>query len=185
MHSDTIIVVDMQVGFLPDANGQMTQANGVGADAVSPLPVAIAQFLDRHQFEHRIFTLFHNPGRGGFYQEELNWKRMLGPPETDLAPELRGYPTLEIHKATYSAFSNPDLPAYLADHSITSAYVCGMDTNICVTSMLCDLADRNIRPIVIADLCASHSGPEYHEAGLLSFPKWIGQANITLSDRVG
>ena len=185
MNSDTIIVVDMQVGFLPDANGQMVQANGVGVDAVSPLPTAIAQFLDRHHFEHRIFTLFHNPGQGGFYHEELDWKRMLGPPETDLVPELRGYPTLEIHKATYSAFSNPDLPAYLADHNITSAYVCGMDTNICVTSMLCDLADRNIRPIVVADLCASHSGPEYHEAGLLSFPKWIGQANITLSDRVG
>lgn len=185
MHSDTIIVVDMQIGFVPDGNGQMSVANGIGIATASSLPADIASFLDSHRFEHRIFTLFHNPGEGGFYAKELGWSRLQDPPETDLVPELIGYPTLEIHKTTYSAFSNPDLPAYLSEHDIASAYVCGMDTNICVTSMLCDLADRNIRPIVIADLCASHSGPEYHEAGLLSFPKWIGQANITLSDRVG
>ena len=164
MSPNTIIVVDVQNGFM--------------TEHTQHLPAAIAAFLEKAGLEHRIFTRFHNPGPGGFYDEQIGWLKMQSAPETNIVPELTDFPTHIIDKDTYSGFSSGELAAYLSDNDITEAYICGADTNVCVTSMAGDLFDRRIVPTVISDLCASHSGADYHQAALKNLEKWVGQKNI-------
>ncbi len=148
------------------------------------LPSAIADFLDTSNFKHRIFTRFHNPGPGSFYDQHLNWHRVSDKPETDIVAELVSYPTDIIDKFTYSGFTNGSLDTLLSEYGVTKTYVCGADTNVCVASMAGDLFDRRIQPVVIADLCASHSGVSYHAAALKNLAKWIGSANIVTSAEI-
>ena len=164
MSPNTIIVVDVQNGFM--------------TEHTQHLPGEIAAFLEKAGLEHRIFTRFHNPGPGGFYDEQLDWHKMQCAPETDIVPELESFPTHIIDKDTYSGFPSGELAAYLSGKDITEAYICGTDTNVCVTDMAGDLFDRRIAPVVISDLCASHSGADYHQAALKNLAKWVGEKNI-------
>ena len=167
---DAIVVVDMQKGFITEHSQHLS--------------AAIAAFLESKEFQHRIFTRFHNPGKDGFYEKHLNWLRLQEPSETDIVPELATYPSLVIDKSTYSGFSTGELEAHIQENNITKVYVCGSDTNVCVTSMAGELFDRRIDPIVISDLCASHSGTDYHEAALKNLTKWIGHKNILTSEEI-
>lgn len=175
MTQDALIVVDMQNGFMGSRDPE-------AAERLAALPQAIADLIDRRYFHHRIFTWFRNEGIGSFFDKQMGWLECQSSPATDIVPELAEYPTVLIEKTGYSAFVGDELGEYLARHSIRKAYVCGVDTNVCVASMLCDLADRNIVPVAIADLCASHSGEEYHRAGVANFSKWIGEKNIVQSE---
>ena len=175
MTPDTIIVVDMQNGFMLNSDGRISES-------MSNIAERIRHILNRHHFKHRIFTTFRNIGDGGFFAEQLEWNKCQQAPETEIIDTLSEYPTVHIRKTTYSAFRAPTLYNYLTRNNIKETYICGADTNVCVTSMLLDLADRNIRPIVIEDLCASHSGEKFHKAGVLNFPKIVGERNIVSSE---
>ena len=41
-----------------------------------------------------------------------------------------------------------------------------------------DLFQNGFRPVVLADACASHAGPDYHEAGLRLLERLIGRRQI-------
>ena len=177
MDLDTIIVVDVQKGFLKSSNKEHEKN-------LRELPQKIAGLLDKRYFHHRIFTTFRNAGQNSFFHKHMNWLECQTSPDIDIADELEGYATLKIEKNTYSAFSNPAVKKYMLENNIAEAYVCGIDTNVCVASMLLDLADRNIKPTLIEDLCNSHSGEEYHKEAIRNFPKIIGQHNITTSNKM-
>lgn len=174
MTKEAIIVVDMQNGFMVDNNGNLIPEMANIASGISKLLEAVT-------FEHRIFTTFRNVGNGGFFAEQMGWYKCQLAPETEIIDALAEYQTVHVRKTTYSAFITPILSSYLKRHNIDEVYVCGADTNVCVTSMLIDLADRNIKSVVIEDLCASHSGEKFHKAGVLSFPKIVGERNIVSS----
>lgn len=163
MENTAIIVIDMQKGF--------------NSAPVWHLPEAIAFFLNAKEFQHRIFTKFSCNGND-FFKNELGWDRIKVSPETDIVSELDKYPTKIIEKNTYSAFSDNVLDQYLDINNIKSVYLCGVDTNICVTAMAIHLFDRQIKPIVLADLSGSHSGVEYHTAALESLRKIVGKHNV-------
>lgn len=59
-----------------------------------------------------------------------------------------------------------------------SVHVFGVDTACCVLKTCADLAEANIRPLVVADCCASPLGLEYHKAGLMCLEMLIGSSNI-------
>lgn len=167
---DTIVVVGMQKGFITEYNQH--------------LPAAIATFLESKKFQHHIFTRFRNPGKGGFYEKHLNWLRLQEPSEIEIVPELASYPSLLIDKCTYSGFSTGELEAHIQANNITKVYVCGSDTNVCVTSMAGELFDRRVHPVVISDLCANYSATDYHEMSLKNLAKWIGRKNILTSEEI-
>ena len=129
MTQNTIIVVDMQNGFMSDSKGNPDPEMESVASGISEL-------LKTNVFQHRIFTTFRNVGKGGFFVEQLGWDKCQLSPETEIIDTLAVYPTVHVRKTTYSAFRTSILENYLKEHSIKEAYVCGADTNVCVTSML-------------------------------------------------
>ena len=174
---NTIVVIDVQNGFLSEHTEGIVER--------------ISEFMLNCDFEHRIFTRFLNPGDGDFFDTQMGWDKMQLDPEaaiayheTDIVPELIGMATAVIDKPTYSAFGSLDFARYLQLNRINEAYLCGIDTNVCVLHTAADMFDRRIRPIVISDLCASHSGESYHDAALSILDKFIGSVNIQTSSDV-
>ena len=164
--SSAIIVVAMQ-------NGSLSEHTDGLVDRIS-------RFLDRAPAKHVIFTRFIHPGEGSFFDTELNWMEMMGPPDTDIVDKLQKYPTTIIDHDTYSPFRNPDLESYLQRKKIAQVYVCGVDTNACVDSTFKELISRGYPTVLLSDLCASHSGPEYHDTALEFMHEMLRQSDNNL-----
>lgn len=59
-----------------------------------------------------------------------------------------------------------------------SVHVFGVDTACCVLKTCADLAEANIRPLVVENCCGSPVSAEYHKAGLMCIKMLIGADNI-------
>ena len=66
----------------------------------------------------------------------------------------------------------------LRQSGTTEVSLCGIDTDACVMATALDLFQNGIRPVVLAEACASHAGPDYHEAGLKLLARLIGREQI-------
>ncbi len=154
-----LLVIDVQAGFI----NQWTRH----------IPEAVQSLQDR--FETVFASRFENPPDSPFRK----WKGLArfapGMPETALAFA----PCADAHvfaKSGYSAASDEIIVA--AKEADSPVHLCGIATDNCVLATAIDLFEQGVRPIVIADLCASHGGPEYHEAGLLLLKRLLGEAQI-------
>ena len=166
-----IVIVDMQPELL--------------GDECQHLPGKISDFLAAVQLEHRIFTrqiALPVPSAETPLAQTAEVSHSLG--EMGIASQLAAYPTKIIDKASHSPFANPQLEQYLNGLCLTSTYVCGIDTNLGITQLAGGLFDRRIRPVVISDLCASTSGPVYHQEAMGNLVKWIGKDNIITTDKL-
>jgi nicotinamidase-related amidase len=89
-----------------------------------------------------------------------------GEPGHDIVPEL--YPVdgeVIIDKPGKGAFYATYLGDLLRERGITTLFVCGVTTEVCVNTTVREANDRGYRCIVLADCCASYF-PEFHAAGL-------------------
>ena len=63
-------------------------------------------------------------------------------------------------------------------------YIVGFDTDGCVLATVFDLFEDGIRPIILADYCASTGGDEYNNAGIKVLQRLIGKNNIVLNKNI-
>ena len=70
-----------------------------------------------------------------------------------------------IDKPGYSAFARTDLDQRLRVRDIDTLLLCGITTEVCVSSTLRDAVDRGYRCITVGDACAS-AFPDLHDAAL-------------------
>jgi len=70
-----------------------------------------------------------------------------------------------IDKPGFSAFEGTALGSMLVARGIRSLVVCGITTEVCVSSTLRTAIDRGYRCVTVRDACAS-SYPDLHEAAL-------------------
>lgn len=70
-----------------------------------------------------------------------------------------------IDKPGYSAFERTDLQLVLASRGITELVLCGITTEVCVSSTLRAAVDRGYRCVTVRDACAS-AYTDLHEAAL-------------------
>ncbi|HET7094141.1 MAG TPA: isochorismatase family cysteine hydrolase [Thermomicrobiales bacterium] len=159
-----ILVVDVQQGFIND----FTKA----------IPGRIARLLAREAYETIAFTRFINVPNGP-YPRFLDWHACAGPPETDLAPELAAW-VAEGQVFDKRGFTGipADLAAHIARLGLTEMDVVGLDTDMCVLKCAMDLFDRAVKPIVLADCCASTAGLQAHLAGLAVLARNIGALQL-------
>jgi nicotinamidase-related amidase len=160
--SPSLLVVDLQQGFINEHTRH--------------LPRRIGSLLARVGFDPLIFTRFTNPP-GSQYENLIGWQGMRSAPYTDLCPELEGFAALIADKTAYS-FLTPSLKEYLRSRGVSELHVCGLDTDICVTRAAVELFEAGFRPLVLADCCFSHGGPEFHRMALRILPRLIGPAQI-------
>lgn len=165
--SAALVIVDAQNGFVSDHSKHV-------------IPV-IADLVSQWQANggDTIFTRYSNyPGSP--FERLLSYTELRTTPDTDIVDELLSYAnraTSIIDKTIYSLFNDAG-SAVVRDHGWTDLYICGIDTECCVLKTAVDAFERNLTPWVIVDACASHSGLESHNAGLLVATNLIGSGQL-------
>lgn len=159
-----LLVVDVQKCFLNEFTRH--------------IPERIARLIAEGAYEPVLFTRFINAPDSP-YRRYLGWHECAEAPATDLAPDL------ERFAAADCVFSKPgltglsdDLVGFLRQRSITEVVLVGIDTDMCVLKVAMDLFDIGIRPLVMADCCASTAGLQAHLAGLAVLARNIGAQQL-------
>ena len=155
-----LLIVDVQVGFVNDATRHILPR-------VEEL---------QKQYAHVYATRFIN-AEGSPYRRLLDWHRFY---EASADVPLAFDPVdgvIVIDKHVYTCVT----PAFLQDlrcKGIEEVAICGIDTDACVSACAVDLFENGFRPILLSEACASHAGPEYHEAALRILARLIGKNQI-------
>jgi nicotinamidase-related amidase len=162
-----LVVVDVQNGFITDYS--------------RPVVPVIVDLVRRWQAAHGevVFTRYFNYPNSPF-ERLIGWTKMASGPETELVAELAPYigpRTPVIDKDIYTLFT-PEGTHLVHEHGWTDLYLCGIDTDSCVLKTAADAFERDLTPWILQDACASHAGPEAHNAGLLLARRFIGANQI-------
>lgn len=162
--SDSLLVVDVQVGFINDFTHH--------------IPQRITKLLHRHDYASVLFTRFINTGNGPYWRF-LNWHSCDREPDTRLVPELEAIAKPELIFAKKGVCGLPDeLIDYLQAQQIRRLSLVGIDTDMCVLKIAMDLFDMGIEPILLTDCCASTAGLQAHLAGLAVLSRNIGAQRL-------
>ena len=162
--STAIIIIDVQKGFINSHTRR--------------IPV-IAEHLLRHgQHDSRILTQFFNSPTSPFCRV-LGWSGMSCEPDTQLCDGLGELADKVFSKSSYSSLSGTALLSYLQDNFIKEVHLCGVDTDASVLATALALFDAGIRPVILADCCASSAGGLIHEAAISILVRSIGESQFS------
>jgi len=155
-----LIIIDVQKGF------------------INPWTTHIPARVEALQGDFRRIrvTRFFNPP-GSLHRRLIGWKR-FAPDSADV--ELAFTPRDDaqvVDKSTYTCLDHALLEDF-GRAGIGRVYLCGIATDNCVLKTAVDLFEAGIEPVVLADACASHGGPECHEAGLMLLRRFIGEGQV-------
>ena len=159
-----LLVVDVQNGFINEHTRHLIEI-------VNGLTGAF-----RGRGEQVAFTRFVNVPGGG-HERWIGWTRFMREPENALATGLVTGANPVFIKHGYTAFTL-EFEKHIRRHRIERLVLCGIATDGCVLKSAVDAFERGIEPVVLADACASHAGPEVHEAGLLLLARFIGPGQL-------
>ncbi len=177
-----LIVIDMQKDFLEPGGFGASLGNDVLRLASAIVPCAALLAGAR---EHGLFILHTREGHRPDLSDAPQVKLARGAPGTRIGATgpmgrilIRGEPGHDIVPALYpragepvidkpgkGAFYATDLHFILRNRGIENLIVCGVTTEVCVHTTVCEANDRGYRCIVPADCCASYL-PEFHDAAL-------------------
>lgn len=164
--NSALIVVDVQNGFVRPRSRHVVPA--------------IVHLIREWQKAggDTVFTRYLNYENSP-YERIIGWKRMRDVPEIELIPELAPYTSGStiLDKKIYSLFTDEG-STLVERHGWTDLVICGIATESCVCKTAVDAFERNLTPWVVSDACASHAGPEAHDAGLLVTGRFIGPKQL-------
>jgi nicotinamidase-related amidase len=161
-----LIVVDVQNGFVTPHSRHV-------------VPV-IRDLLEEWIRDGRpvFMTRFINTP-GSSWQSLIGWRRLQGEPETSLHPSLQSLSlsTTIVDKTTYTSVTGP-IEQYLRRGQPSTVAICGISTDGCVLKTALDVFDMGLRPLVVADACASHAGADIHDAAIMILSRQLGRGQI-------
>lgn len=157
-----LLIVDVQNGFLSENTNYIVPK--------------ISQLLLSKKFNKIAFTQYFNADSSP-YEKYLNWFKLKTNEEQAIARDLMPYAHLVFRKNIYTAI-NPEVENFLKNNNIDAVYIAGIDTDCCVLTSAVDLFQIGIRPIVLADYCASNGGSESHAAALRVLVRLVGEKQI-------
>ncbi len=161
-----LVIIDVQTGFVNDATGHIP-------DTVESLQIP---------FERVFATRFEN-APGSPFRAFLGLQRFApGMPETELAFVPRHDARILVKHGYSAARGEIERAGKEAGGAV---HLCGIATDNCVLATAVDLFDAGLRPVVIADACASHAGPRYHEAALMILKRLIGEKQVVRRAALG
>ncbi len=110
------------------------------------------------------------------------WKGFSPAPEDSagaaLAIEAPAGAEVWVTRKTGFTALTADARAWLAGRGVRAVHVCGMDTDLCVTRTLFDVAEAGFEPALRADLCASAAGEAMHAHGVVVAKRMIGSGRV-------
>jgi nicotinamidase-related amidase len=177
-----LIIIDMQRDFLEPGGFGETLGNDV-----SQLAAAINScrlVLDAAR-RHGLLIVHTREGHRPDLSDAPPAKLARGHPSLRIGAKgpmgrilVRGEPGHDIVSALYpapgepvidkpgkGAFYQTELELILRNRGIENLLVCGVTTEVCVSTTVREANDRGYRCIVLADCCASYF-PQFHEVGL-------------------
>ena len=165
MSDCAFIVVDMQLAFLKKQAQFIDKVSGL----VKTWPA-----------EHTYWTRYKNHP-GSLFERYLNWSDCMVAPCSDLIPA----PWVDERNVRdhFGYGLTLEFMNELKSFGYKEAALCGVDTDACVMAAAFNLWDNDIRPIVMADYCASSGGKNLHEAALDLMYRQFG-VNSVVQDRV-
>ena len=155
-----LLVVDVQKGFINDYTKHILGN--------------ISNLLE--SFDIIFATKFYNK-TGSFYDTLLNWEHVRKDTDEFSLAFIPNNKTEIIEKSVYSCVT-PYFLKRLRDNCIKKVYICGIDTDICVTKCAVDLFENGIIPIVIENYCASTGGIQAHICGISTIKRYIGVKQV-------
>ena len=157
-----LLVIDVQNGFVSDRTRfiipniqQLISDFGEG-------PIIATKFVNRE---------------GTGFTDIMHWGRLKKDPETALLPLVAESVDIVFEKNTYTAYIEP-VAIFFASHDVKEVLLAGIDTDCCVLTTAISLFEHNIRPIILADYCASNGGRESHCAAIKVMERAIGRQQI-------
>lgn len=157
-----LIIIDVQNGFVSNRTQFV-------------LP-SIQQLISDFDEGPIIATKFVNREGTGF-TDIMHWRRLQSEPETTLIPFVEDGVDCVFEKNTYTAYIEP-IAEYLTSNKVDEVLIAGIDTDCCVLTTAISLFEQNIRPVVLADYCASNGGQESHAAAIRVLERTIGHQQI-------
>ena len=165
MARQALLIVDVQRGFINDATRHV---------------VPIVERLQQ-DYDHVYATRFVNTA-GSPYRRLMDWNQ-FGENSVDVALAFRpARDTVVIDKPVYTCVDSAFLKE-LRKKGIDEVAVCGIDTDVCVSICAVGLFENGMRPVVLANACASHAGLEYHQMALRIMRRLIGGKQIIWADQ--
>lgn len=168
--SALLLVVDVQNGFVDEDTEHILE----------PINELLAYW--RKNEGVIVCSRFINP-EGGLWERLRDWHECKDEPDILLHPALEKGKDLVKDKQTYTAWG-ADLSKLCAERGLDTAVLCGIDTNECVLATAIDVFEAGIKPLVVADCCASSAGDKFHQAGLLLLERLIGREQIIDSAKI-
>jgi biuret amidohydrolase len=181
-----LLVVDMnrshldhEIGHLlvakPDAERIIATAVRLReAWSAAGLPVIFVR--THHRFDPRTGEVVDN--RNPFWMAQhgraipgLGKKRKTlaieGAPVTEVVPELAPRPGEHtVFKHRYSPFHNTDLELLLKNLGVETLVVGGVNTHNCILCTCFEAFNRDLKIVLVEDMCASMNGADYHQAAV-------------------
>jgi nicotinamidase-related amidase len=150
-----LVVVDVQPGFLNDANRYVVQH--------------IKKLIQSVPYDAYVAAVFYTE-KGSLWDKQQQWVLPKGDDtrlEDGIANLLRGRNVIFVEKQTKSAFhGNLPLAEMLRQQGIEEVHVVGVDTNDCVIATAFDAFDSGFITYAIEEGCQSSGSQQLHAAGL-------------------
>jgi nicotinamidase-related amidase len=129
-----------------------------------------------------VFTKFINKS-GSLFEKQLDWQKFKTNKDQQLFAELRSKDNLELEHSSYTVL-NDKLKKFIAKNKITTVYLCGIYTDVCVIKTAMDLFDFNIKTFVIKDATISLHGKNNHLSALNSLQHILGKQQIISTNKI-
>lgn len=163
-----LIVVDMQEGFLCDAQ-------------TKKLKNSVVELLKKNIFDIVIATRFLNE-KDSIYEKLFDWKQLEQEEERCISDDIMEHVNYVADKYIYNCVNTSFIQRLCQlNEGIypEKVFIVGIDTDCCVLSIATALYENNIRPIVLTKYVNSTGGNKSHEAGLLCMKRLIGEKQLS------
>ena len=166
--TNALLVVDMLRGFLEPGHNLYC-----GDEARKIIP-NVQRLMERElEAGSKLFFICDNHDPDDLEFQMFPVHCVTGTQETEVIPELAGYPGEAVLKRRYSAFFDTDLEKRLAEIMPEKVIICGVCTDICVMHTAADARNRDYAVEVPAD-CVATFDPKAHEDALRHMEKILG-----------
>ena len=130
-----LLVIDVQKDFVNENT--------------KPILKKIDELVNSNKFKNIAFTRFINDVNSIWYKK-LNYRGCLNKEQQQIAIDTKNYKIFD--KKIYSSLNN-ELKKYVTENNIDEIYLCGFDTDACVSKTALDLFENNYNVYVLKDYC--------------------------------
>ncbi|MBQ9407018.1 MAG: isochorismatase family protein [Desulfovibrio sp.] len=165
-----LVIIDPQHGFFDHAMPEN-------------LASRLGQLLSKKIFHAVVATQFINTPNDAF-QQFTGWDGLHGA-ERNICKEIQPWLNAIIPKSGFNGAITPVMQVLRTlngECPPQAVFLAGTDTEACIMASAMGFFEKGIRPLVLADYCASSGGLSVHQAGLLCLERAIGKMNIVHGD---